>query len=60
MVHNLYGDGVHDDTAAIQEMIDASAEVALPMPKVHYLISKPLELHSKLEVNARFSPEEVR
>ena len=46
MVHNLYGDGVHDDTAAIQEMIDGSAEVALPMPKVHYLISKPLELHS--------------
>ena len=45
-LYTLYGDGIHDDTAAIQEMIDTSYEVCLPEPKVHYLISKPLELHS--------------
>ena len=46
MPYVLYGDGIHDDTAAIQEMIDNSCEVILPAPKAHYLISKPLELHS--------------
>ena len=40
MQHTLYGDGVHDDTAAIQEMIDASNnELTLEAPKVCYLIS---------------------
>lgn len=44
----LYGDGIHDDTLAIQEMIDSGVcEVSLPAPKVCYLISKPLELPSK-------------
>lgn len=43
----LYGDGIHDDTAAIQELIDSGVcEVSLPAPKVCYLISKPLELPS--------------
>ena len=44
--YKLYGDGIHDDTAAIQEMLDTSSEVRLPAPKVHYLISRPLELAS--------------
>ena len=46
MKYTLYGDGIHDDTAAIQELIDNSREVVLPEPDKFYLISKPLELHS--------------
>lgn len=46
MLNTLYGDGIHDDTAAIQELIDTSCEAALPAPRVRYLISRPLELHS--------------
>ena len=43
----LYGDGIHDDTAAIQELIDSGrCEVSLPVPEKFYLISKPLELPS--------------
>ena len=43
----LWGDGVHDDTAAIQERIDeAYRELSLPDPEVCYLISRPLELPS--------------
>ncbi|MBQ8356978.1 MAG: hypothetical protein IJX39_04120 [Clostridia bacterium] len=46
-MHTLYGDGIHDDTLAIQERIDSGAcEVTLPAPKAFYLISKPLELPS--------------
>ncbi len=47
----LYGDGIHDDTLAIQEMIDSGVcEVSLPIPKVCYLISKPLELPSNFRL----------
>ena len=47
MLNTLYGDGIHDDTSAIQELIDnAVSEVSLPSPKVCYLISKPLVLPS--------------
>ena len=47
MEYDLYGDGIHDDTAAIQERIDrANHELALPVPGAHYVISKPLELPS--------------
>ena len=43
----LWGDGVHDDTAAIQERIDeAHRELSLPDSEVCYLISRPLELPS--------------
>ena len=43
----LYGDGIHDDTDAIQEMIDSGAcEVSLPAPKKLYLISRPLVIPS--------------
>ena len=43
----LYGDGIHDDTAAIQERIDSGAcEVSLPAPEKFYLISKTLTLPS--------------
>ena len=45
--HTLYGDGIHDDTAAIQERIDSgSCEVMLPAPEKHYLISRPLMIPS--------------
>lgn len=49
--HVLYGDGVHDDTAAIQELLDSGCScVTLPPPKAHYLISKTLRLHSFQEL----------
>ncbi len=44
----LYGDGVHDDAPAIQEMLDSGiCEVALPAPKVRYCIGTTLCVHSK-------------
>lgn len=43
----LYGDGVHDDTAAIQALLDTGrATVQLPPPEVKYLISRTLLMHS--------------
>ncbi len=43
----LYGNGIDDDTLAIQELIDnANGEVVLPQPANFYLISKPLEIPS--------------
>ena len=46
-MYTLYGDGIHDDAPAIQEMIDSgTCEVALPPPSKCYLISRPLELPS--------------
>lgn len=48
----LYGDGIHDDWAAIQERIDSGAcELTLPAPKVCYLISRPLELPSNFKLS---------
>ncbi|MBQ8341695.1 MAG: hypothetical protein IJY22_04890 [Clostridia bacterium] len=47
----LYGDGLHDDTAAIQAMIDSGVcEVVLPAPAKCYLISRPLELPSNFRL----------
>ena len=44
---NLYGDGIHDDTMAIQEMLDTRmAVVELPVPQKHYCISATLKIHS--------------
>ena len=50
-MNTLYGDGIHDDTIAIQEMIDSGVcEVCLPAPKVCYLISKPLIIPSNFKL----------
>ena len=47
----LYGDGIHDDTDAIQELIDSgTCEVLLPTPKKNYLISKPLIIPSNFKL----------
>ena len=47
MKYTLYGDGIHDDTAAIQELIDSGVcEVSLPVPQKCYLISRPLVIPS--------------
>ena len=47
----IYGDGIHDDTLGIQELLDSGAcEVSLPAPKKFYLISKPLELPSNFRL----------
>ena len=46
MKHRLYGDGIHDDYPAIQEMLDSLiCEVALPAPEKFYVISKTLKIH---------------
>ena len=51
MLHTLYGDGLHDDTAALQELIDTSGvALALPAPEKFYLISRPLELPSNFSL----------
>ena len=47
----LYGDGIHDDTLAIQQMIDGQSCVRLPAPEKFYLISKTLKLHSGSELH---------
>ena len=48
----LYGDGIHDDTKALQAMLDErTAFVKFPMPKVCYLISAPLRIYSGQELS---------
>lgn len=47
----LYGDGVHDDTMAIQAMLDSGiSSVYLPPPRAYYIISKSLQLSSRQEL----------
>lgn len=47
MKNPLWGDGIHDDTAAIQALLDSGKRcIALPLPKTCYLISKTLKIHS--------------
>lgn len=49
--NKLYGDGIHDDYPAIQEMIDSGvSEVSLPSPQKCYLISKTLTLPSNFKL----------
>ena len=51
MKYTLYGDGIHDDTLAIQELIDSGVcEVCLPAPEKFYLISAPLVLPSNFRL----------
>jgi len=45
----LYGDGIHDDTAALQEMLDRCGIVTVDRPGT-YLVSRTLIIHS----NTRF------
>lgn len=50
MINTLYGDGIHDDYAAIQEMLDSSSGlVYLPEPEKNYVISKTLLIGSNTE-----------
>lgn len=47
----LYGDGIHDDYPAIQELIDSGVcEVSLPAPKQKYIITKPLTIPSNFKL----------
>jgi len=47
----LYGDGIHDDTQAIQSMLDTGKScVYLPPPEKCYMISRPLVLGSNQEL----------
>lgn len=49
--NKLYGDGIHDDFPAIQEMLDSKAAcVNLPAPDINYLISKTIRIHSNQEL----------
>ena len=47
----LYGDGIHDDTSALQELLDRRGIVTIDRPGV-YLISRTLIIHSntRLEI----------
>ena len=46
-MYNLYGDGIHDDAPAIQEMLDSGVSaVVLPAPKKNYAIGSTLVIHS--------------
>ncbi len=50
-MYTLYGDGIHDDLPAIQEMIDSGVrEVVLPLPKVCYLISGTITIPSNFRL----------
>ena len=50
-MYTLYGDGIHDDQPAIQEMLDSGATcICLPPPKNFYVISKTLRIHSNQEL----------
>ncbi len=58
MNNTLYGDGIHDDYPAIQEMLDQNGSlIALPSPVGHYLISKTLTVHSRQTL--RLPPQAV-
>ena len=47
----LYGDGIHDDTLAIQQRIDSGlCELTLPAPENFYLISDTLVLPSNFRL----------
>ena len=47
MSYKLYGDGIHDDYPAIQELLDSGiCEVILPVPLKNYVIGKTLKIHS--------------
>lgn len=53
MPEGTVGDGVSDDTNAIQRMLDSGATtVHLPVPTKHYLISRPLVIHSNQTLQA--------
>jgi len=49
------GDGVADDTAEIQKLLDQKGLVALEQPKAVYRISKTLKIHSDTEL--RLAPD---
>ena len=49
--YTLYGDGIHDDQPAIQELIDSGAcEISLPVPQKSYLIARPLTIPSNFKL----------
>ena len=51
MINKLYGDGIHDDYPAIQEMLDSpDSLVYLPEPEKNYVISKTLLIGSNKEL----------
>jgi len=51
MKNILYGDGINDDTLALQEMIDSAlGGLELPMPEKCYMISKPLIIPSNFKL----------
>lgn len=49
--NRLYGDGIHDDLPAIQEMLDTGVScVYLPPPEKNYKISGTIYMHSNQEL----------
>ena len=51
MKYKLYGDGVHSDLPAIQEMLDSGMSlVYLPVPEKNYLIDGTIFINSNQEL----------
>ena len=55
--YTLFGDGINDDTLAIQQLLDTCQKVHLPKPKVRYVISKPLVIRSNTTLSLDFDAE---
>lgn len=54
----LYGDGMHDDTSAIQQLLDSGlSEIYLPGCENFYLISSTLIIHSHQTLSMARSTE---
>jgi hypothetical protein len=59
--YGVVGDGVHDDTAALQAAIDAAvaAQEALYIPGGRYLISAPLRLTRGVRISGAYAEPQV-
>jgi len=50
LLQGAYGDGIHDDTSAIQKLLDECGEIYIPDGK--YLITRPLIIHDNTYLRA--------
>lgn len=53
-LNGVYGDGIHDDTEAIQNLIDNNPKNTLYFPNGNYLISSPLTVPADEDLSVSF------